>query len=452
MTDVARLLEAGERLIVAAASRNERVVDPAERDRPGWYEPAHIRDALATRQAQLEQAEAGAHVLVAQTFRTNRRKLARYGVARRAREWTLRGVDVAREAAKAAEDAGWGVAPPGGSARILVAGAVPELEADGGGGVDEATALGEHREHVGHLAEAGVDLLLVEPMATLEEARAASLAAVETALPTFTAVLLDRSADRLSSGEPLEAWLEVVVPLAPAALLLDCLDPCALGAALARAAVLAPLRTGVYSDGSRLGDTLQRGDTRRQSGGGVPGESGSDEPVGGPDENGQHGLAALARRWLDEGASILGLADGATPARVVQLGLALDERRREERERRDAARARWLTWVIEAARRAPGGAAVWIEQGREREGTEPAGFEWLRVPEEELRVLPEGRYGLVVSATPSGDLRQLAGLLVEGGVLLARTLPYGSWSTSDLDVVEVVDEGAERIVLARRTR
>jgi S-methylmethionine-dependent homocysteine/selenocysteine methylase len=166
-------------------------------------------------------AQAGVDLVTANTFRTQRRTLARAGLGDRARELTALAVELARRAcARAAR-------PP------LVLGSAPPLEDcyEPSRVPDDAALAREHGEHARHLAEAGVDAVLVETMNTTREAVAAARAAREAGLDCIVSFVPD-AGGRLLSGEPLGGALDAVAALAPLAVGVNCGPPAVLARCL----------------------------------------------------------------------------------------------------------------------------------------------------------------------------------------------------------------------------
>jgi len=231
-----------------------------------------------------ENLEAGAEVLTAGTFRT---QPAFLGDA--AREATRCAVALAREAAGAR---------PG----VLVAGSVapvadcwrPDLvPADAE--IDRLHAL-----HAGALADAGADLLLLETFGTAREWRAAARAAGATGLP-FVACATTRADGALLSGEPLADAARALLdlPMAPAALGVNCVPARRLAASLALLAAAAPqLPLAAY------GNT------------GLPVDEAAglfEEPIA-PEE-----YAGAALSWVGLGARLVGGCCGTGAAHVAAL-------------------------------------------------------------------------------------------------------------------------------------
>ncbi len=138
---------------------------------------------------------AGATVLLTNTFGSNAVRLELDGRSGDTEELNLAGARLAREQAEGALVAG-SLGPTGQMLEPL-------------GALTPEGCLAGYRRQAGALAEGGVDLLVVETMYDLEEARAAGTACVETGLPTIVSFSYDsgtrtmmgvRPADTVSLG------------------------------------------------------------------------------------------------------------------------------------------------------------------------------------------------------------------------------------------------------------
>jgi len=109
-----------------------------------------------------EYCAAGAHLIETNTFGANRIKLARYGLAEKAAEINREGARIARKAA---------------GSTVFVAGSVGPLGCllSPYGTLSLADAHAAFREQIEALAEGGVDLIIIETMTSLLEAREAVL-------------------------------------------------------------------------------------------------------------------------------------------------------------------------------------------------------------------------------------------------------------------------------------
>lgn len=227
---------------------------------PLWSTHALIEAPEQVREVHRRYAAAGAEILTANTFRTQERTLRRAGLdapARRARALTRLAVRLAREAAwqaagEATRDAPRDAPREGArerAARALgarppwVAGSQPPLEdCYRPELVPEPAALErEHVRHAGLLAQAGVDLILVETMGTLREARIAVAAARATGRPVV-ASFVSWERGRILSGESLAEAAVGVLEAGALAVGVNCVPPSTIPGAIASLAGLeAPL-------------------------------------------------------------------------------------------------------------------------------------------------------------------------------------------------------------------
>lgn len=128
---------------------------------------------------QKEYVEAGAQIIYAPTFTANRVKLAEYGLADRIEEVNRRLVAISKEAA---------------GERAFVAGDVTmtgqQLKPVGPLDFEELVTI--YKEQIQYLAGAGADLLVIETMMSLQETRAALIAAKETcSLPVMATLTFE---------------------------------------------------------------------------------------------------------------------------------------------------------------------------------------------------------------------------------------------------------------------
>jgi S-methylmethionine-dependent homocysteine/selenocysteine methylase len=280
-------LSAGSPLVLDGATGTELERRGAPCSLPLWSARALVEDPALVERIHRAYVEAGAEIVTANTFRTQRRTLARGGLGERAAELTALAVALAR---RALGDTGF------------VAGSMPTLEDCWRPDLvpDDDVLAREHAEHAAHLADAGADLLLVETLNTIREARAAVFAARATGLPVWVSFSCDARA-QLLSGEPLAAALEAVAPLAPDLVGVNCLPPAHVATALP---VLAASQRcfGVYANlGPPVGDA---GDARKH-----------DEPP--------EAFAAHALDWIAAGARVVGGCCGTRPAHIAAIVRAL---------------------------------------------------------------------------------------------------------------------------------
>ncbi|MGD0346897.1 MAG: bifunctional homocysteine S-methyltransferase/methylenetetrahydrofolate reductase [Terracidiphilus sp.] len=169
------------------------------------YDELNLSDPNLILAVHEEYLQAGAEILETNTFGANRFRLARHGLTGKMAEINAAGVRLARQAVDRLKEK---QAPDAGVA-AWVAGAVGplgvRLEPLGKTGLDEARAA--FAEQIGILAESGVDLLIVETMPALNEAREALEAAKSVAphLPVLVMVTVDDESECLDGASPAQA-------------------------------------------------------------------------------------------------------------------------------------------------------------------------------------------------------------------------------------------------------
>jgi homocysteine S-methyltransferase len=209
--DLKERLAGGNTVILDGALGTELQRRGVDTRLPLWSAWALLEAPDVVRAIHREYIDAGADIVVTNTFRTQRRTLAKAGMGERSRELTRLAVELARSArADAAREP-------------LIAGSIAPLEdcyhPERVPGSRELKS--EHREMAEDLAGAGVDLLLVETMGTLEEIAAASQAAKSTGLP-FMVSGIPREDGHLLGGQPLAEMARMFIPDKPLALLVNC--------------------------------------------------------------------------------------------------------------------------------------------------------------------------------------------------------------------------------------
>lgn len=149
---------------------------------------------------QKEYIRAGSNILYAPTFSGNRIKLEEYGLGNKIGQMNRELVAVSKRAV-AEEDA---------EGRVFVAGDLTmtgkQVEPVGSLPFEELIAI--YKEQIGYLAEAGADLLVVETMMSLQECRAAVIAAKETTdLPVMVSLSFTEEGRTLFGTDPATASL-----------------------------------------------------------------------------------------------------------------------------------------------------------------------------------------------------------------------------------------------------
>ncbi len=231
---------------------------------------------------------AGADILTTATFRTTPRALAKVGMEDQAADLTRRAVEVALEARSRSRH----------GRPVLVAGSLAPLEDcydPHAVPPDDELAEG-HAFQAQALAQAGVDLILVETMNTVREARAALVAGLQTGMPVWVS-LTCQEGGKLLSGEPLKSALDELLQLSPSALLVNCCSPAIATQALESLRGLHTVPIGAYAN------------------------NGHDD-AGGWAFTGEYTPGRYleeAQRWVKLGACIVGGCCGTTPEHIRAL-------------------------------------------------------------------------------------------------------------------------------------
>ncbi len=169
------------------------------------YDELNLSDPNLILAVHEEYLQAGAEILETNTFGANRYRLGRHGLTGKLAEINAAGVRLARQAVERLKE------KQAGNSEIAawVAGSVGplgvRLEPLGKTGLDEARTA--FAEQIGILAENGVDLLIVETMPALNEAREALEAAKQVApqLPVLVMVTVDDESECLDGASPAQA-------------------------------------------------------------------------------------------------------------------------------------------------------------------------------------------------------------------------------------------------------
>lgn len=252
---------------------------------PLWSAGALLTAGELVEQIHREYVLAGADILVANTFRTNPRTLQAAGYLAEGEILNRRAVELARRAATRRD--------------VLVAASVGPVE-------DcycpervptESVLRAEHERMAAWLAAAGPDLVWIETIGTVREARAAAQAAHDAGLALVVSFVVQESGDLLG-GERLEDAVAAVEPLEPVAIGLNCIPPDGLTAILPRLRRATTRPVAAYA---HIGNAAP-----------IRGWSYGQEAS--PAEYAEH-----ARRWISLGASIVGGCCGTTPAHVRAL-------------------------------------------------------------------------------------------------------------------------------------
>ena len=180
---IERNLEAGKIIVIDGATGTELERRGAAMHDKAWCALATLTDPELLRGVHEDYIRAGARVITANTFSTNRNMLEPAGLGSRFEELNRRAVELARQARDRTGTVG----------RVAVAGSMShQVPVMGGTDQRDAHAVpppevaeANFREMAELLAASGVDLILMEMMSDPELANLAIAAAVATGLPVW---------------------------------------------------------------------------------------------------------------------------------------------------------------------------------------------------------------------------------------------------------------------------
>ena len=181
-------LARGDVVVIDGATGTELEARGVPMDDAAWCGVANLEYAEVARDIHADYIRAGARVVIANTFSTDRLRLGDAGIADRVEE-------VNRKAVGAALDARAAVDRPD----VVVAGSLSRAAAftiDGSARrVDSATLLDAYSEQARLLADAGVDLIALEMISALDHGEPALEAARSVGLPIWLGMSAEKTAD-----------------------------------------------------------------------------------------------------------------------------------------------------------------------------------------------------------------------------------------------------------------
>jgi S-methylmethionine-dependent homocysteine/selenocysteine methylase len=260
---------------------------------PLWSARALVAHPDVVAAIHRDYVAAGADILIANTFRANVRTLRAAGMLERGEELNGTAIRLARQAAQHYVDR-LKTGPT--QAGVIVAASVAPVEDcyHPERVPDETLLRDEHAQMLTWLKAAGPDLIWIETMGTVREARAAARATSQTEMPLVVSFVV-REDGNLLGGERLEDAVDTVEAFDPLAIGLNCIPPDGMTALLPRLRKATPRPLAAYA------------------------HINNPQPIFGwsysqtatPEDYAEH-----AKRWLDLGVSIVGGCCGTTPAHI----------------------------------------------------------------------------------------------------------------------------------------
>ncbi|OJA05834.1 homocysteine S-methyltransferase family protein [Halomonas sp. QHL1] len=196
---------------------------------------------------------------------------------------------------------------------VRIAGCLPPLVASyhADSVPDDATCLRDYRRIVERQVD-GVDLFVCETMSLIREARAATIAAMESQRPVWVAFAVDDSdGARLRSGESLADAAREVAVLGAERIMVNCSVPEAVTTAMGELATL-NVPFGGYANGFISVAPLQPG--------------GTVDKLASRTDLDPAAYAEHAIKWVEQGATAIGGCCEVGPAHIAALAKRLSER------------------------------------------------------------------------------------------------------------------------------
>lgn len=267
---------------------------------PLWSAGALLTHREIVETIHREYVEAGADIVVANTFRTNVRTLRAAGLLERGGELNAVAMALARRAAEQPN-----VRDTRSASAWVAASVAPVEDCYHPERVpDYDTLLGEHWQMMAWLRDAHAELVWIETMNTVREAKAAATAARGAGLEFAVSFVTGEGGDLLG-GEPLEDAVAAIDALGPTAIGLNCIPP-----------------AGMTANLPRLAENVERrwrNRPRERPAIAAYAHIGNAEPIHGwsfSQAMSAEEYAGHARRWVELGATIVGGCCGTTPEHI----------------------------------------------------------------------------------------------------------------------------------------
>ncbi len=269
---------------------------------PMWSAQVMKDQPDIVRDLHIDYIKAGAQVITINAYSATPERLARDGVVELFEDLQIGSINVAKEARELS-----------GVASVKVAGCLPPLVGSYRPDMapDYDTMLATYKQVVAVQAP-HVDLIQCETMSSIDEARASSVAALETDLPVWVGLSVeDNDSGLLRSGEPLEEAITMLDELGVHAKLINCSQPEAIDAAWAKlAAGNGPI--GAYANGFTSVSALATG--------------GTVDVLSSRHDLDPENYANIAMTWVENGATLVGGCCEVGPAHIALIAQRLKDK------------------------------------------------------------------------------------------------------------------------------
>jgi S-methylmethionine-dependent homocysteine/selenocysteine methylase len=281
-------------IILDSAMGTELESRGADISLPLWSAGALVENPDTVRQIHIDNIDAGADIITANTFRTQRRTFekAKYNYqgldyAETAKTLTQIAVDIAKDAVMITYD------------EVLAAGSIAPLEDCYRPDLvpDTDTLCTEHYENLINLSDAGADIFLPETMNSVREISAV-LNQIHKTGKEYLISMICKNANELLSGESIKDAVNIIDKFSPSAVMVNCIHP-SLGEDLLKTLKnLTDKPLGIYAN---IGEAEYEKGTRFET------------------DLTPSGYFNYAVKWKKAGAVIIGGCCGTTPEYISKI-------------------------------------------------------------------------------------------------------------------------------------
>lgn len=258
---------------------------------PLWSAEALLEHPEIVQRIHEDYIQAGAEIIITNTFRTTRRAFTARGIADKATEMTLLACNIAQKAVENTQP----------DREVYIAGSVAPLEdcySPQLTPTQEALSV-EHHELLSDLKNGGVDFILFETMITLRETLSGIQTAQRLALP-FAVSFCCNEQGELLSGEALSDVIPQIERYDPLFISVNCVSVANASRLVKQLRAITDLPIGVYAQGDGIADDEQGWQFDKK-------------------ENDEATYLLDAKQWREDGAQVIGGCCGTTPSYVQQL-------------------------------------------------------------------------------------------------------------------------------------
>ena len=257
---------------------------------PLWSAEALLIHPEIVQRIHEDYIEAGAQIIITDTFCTTPRAFAKQGIADKAREATMLACQLARQA----------IAHIKPEHDVYIAGSMAPLEDCYSPELTPSNQelLEEHVTYAQDLKAGGIDFILIETMITLQETLAAIQAARQVGMPFAASFCTDKQGVLLG-GETLPDVVKEVEKYDPLFLGINCVAPSTATKALRILKSVTHKPLSVYAQGAGAPDDAQGWQFT--------------------EENMLDNYVLFAKLWRDEGVQIIGGCCGTSPEYIERL-------------------------------------------------------------------------------------------------------------------------------------